>query len=180
MSWPEISTAQIDAGDEAALFAVDGAQEVGPTLTQTKPGPAPTAYTARNNPYTGKSATQALHLKLANPTWDGRGVVIGGIEPVDIRTPSLTRAFSLDGNLIPKFLDYVLPIPPHVTIEAIPKKAQTDYGWQQTMRVHPGKYRQVTFNGKSYLIPESVLADELCMALVRSRQCAQSRHLGAL
>jgi subtilisin family serine protease len=170
MAWPEITVAQIDTGDEAALFAVDGRSETdGMDSIAKRPGIPPSAYTARDNPYTAESTTQSLQFKTDHPTYDGRGAVIGGIEPVDIRTPSLRRALSLQGASIAKFADYVLPIPPSISVGAVPEKGKTDYGWQQTKAVHPDKDHAVNFNGKAYVIPESVGSDELRMALVRAR-----------
>lgn len=176
MAWQEITVAQIDTGDESArLFAVDGRVGTDDTeSTSNKPGIPPSAYTARDNPYTAESTTQSLQFKTAHPTYDGRGVVVGGIEPLDIRTPSLRRALSLQGALIPKFSDYIVPIPPRVSIGAVPEKGKTDYGWQQTEGVDPDKDQHVSFNGKSYVVPEGVSSDELRMALVRARPVRSS------
>lgn len=68
--------------------------------------PGPT--TPGSNPYMPTRDTGAQQFAAANPTYDGRGVVIGVVDTgVDLLTPELQSAKAIDGTSVPKFTDWV-------------------------------------------------------------------------
>lgn len=77
-----------------------GAAEAAPSASPPTPALGP------DNPYTAESVTQALAFKARHPTYDGRGVTIGFVEPAahDLRT--LHGALDGAGRPLPKFAAY--------------------------------------------------------------------------
>ena len=72
----------------------DGVQGVTP---QTPPG----AGTPNNNPYMPIGDTGASQFMAANPTWDGRGVVVGILDTgVDLHHPSLQTTSTNERKIV--------------------------------------------------------------------------------
>ncbi len=173
--WPELTTWRVEMSDVyASRFGV----ETSASDAAMKPGPKPTAYTARDNPYTGEAATESLQFKTTHPTFDGRDAVIGLIEPVDARTPSLAWAISRDGARVPKLLDYVMLPPKEVTEDPATANEQTaGFGWQRTARVWPDDRGLFTFGGQTYSVPKDARSDEWRVTRFHVRQANLSPEL---
>ncbi|MEO7839656.1 MAG: S8 family serine peptidase, partial [Anaerolineales bacterium] len=73
---------------------IEGVQPVAPQ-------PAPSAGTPNNNPYMPIGDTGASQFMAANPTWDGRGVVVGILDSgVTLDHPSLLTTSTGDRKII--------------------------------------------------------------------------------
>jgi hypothetical protein len=69
-----------------------------------------------NRPYSPLADMGALELRKKNPTYDGRGVVVGHVEGhIDILAPEFKTAYSIDGKRINKFADYLTAEDPEYT-----------------------------------------------------------------
>jgi subtilisin family serine protease len=167
MQSEDVEATQLDVADDGLLYASRPSNDAQtPHAAQSvKPGRSPTPYTPQDNPYTGESATEALQFKTTHPTYDGRGIVIGGFELFDPLTPSLSWGLSSEGARVPKAADYILFKPLRVSVEAVPAPEQTDYGWQHTVAVQSDQTGTVGFNGKTYRLPSTVSNSELRMAV---------------
>ena len=165
LSWSEWTAAELGF-QSGSLAGLDAGEQ--PVAKKRKPGLAPSAYTPLDNPYTGASATQSCDFKSKYPTYDGRGVVIGGIEAVDARLPSLSYGFSLQGARVPKLIDYIMTPPVMPLLDPVPGKGQSDFGWQKTEVVSAGKDGHVHFNARRFALPDEArrTGAELRMAFV--------------
>ncbi len=68
----------------------------------------PDGSTPPLNPYMPTQDIGAPQFVAANPTWDGRGVVIGIVDlGIDLLTPELQTGKTLAGAIVPKFRDWV-------------------------------------------------------------------------
>ena len=73
----------------------------------------PGAGTPALNPYMPSQDIGAPQFVAANPTWDGRGVVIGIMDTgVDLAHPALQNAMMLNGTSVPKIKDWVTSTDP--------------------------------------------------------------------
>lgn len=170
LKWPEWSAVSLPfiMGDFHTLSAnADGNSPV-----HRKPGIAPDAFTPRDNPYTGASVTESVQFKEAYPTYDGRGVVIGSNEAIDLRNPSLQVAYSLEGRRVPKIRDYVMLPPSGRSIDAT--TAVASHAWLSTTLVTPDVQGYVTFKDRRFALPADVrsAAGELRVAQVPTNQFA--------
>jgi hypothetical protein len=175
--WPELAAVQVMVGNDSVLLSNrsesdelrDGRDEPTPKLP-ARPGIPPTPYTPRDNPYTQESATESLQFKTAHPTYDGRGVIIGGVDSggVNPRTPSLTWALSLAGARIPKLAEYLMVPPPQdVIAKATGDLGKRTVGWQHTSPVESAGHGQVTLDHTVYTLPPDAGRDEFRMARYR-------------
>jgi hypothetical protein len=186
LDWSEISAVEIDTREEVGLLGDFGSLYTSPSAEPiqgpSKPGVPPSAATPANNPYTGESATEAFQFKAAFPRFDGRGVVIGGIEQLDPYTPSLIWGTTRDGVKVPKLEDYIMPSPSEVTVGPIATEAQKLSGlaWQLTVSVSPDAFGRFTFNQKVYLAPKNIKTQELRITLFRTSQDDLSPELTVL
>ncbi len=164
LDWPEWTAAEVGS-QGGAMIAPDGGGDA--ALSKRRPGLSPSPYTPLDNPYTGERATQACEFKSKHPTYDGRGVVIGGIEAVDARLPSLSYGLTLQGARVSKFLDYVMVPPVMPLLDAVPSPGQLDYGWQKTQLVTIDDDGHIGFNNRRFAAPEAARssAGELRMTL---------------
>jgi hypothetical protein len=161
---PELAAFRLEMGSTVNQMGVSGEDRPQPSRKFGRP---PSVYTTLDNPYTGGSSTESVLFKTQHPTYDGRGVAIGGVEAIDPRTPSLAQALSLDGSRIPKVLDYImLPPSPDVLEPAESTIPQTRaYGWHATIQVaRSPEGSQVDFAGHSFKLPREVKGPELRMA----------------
>jgi subtilisin family serine protease len=186
LQWPDIAAAEVAIGhDDSRLlgYVRDLPSTSLPNLA-VKPGLPPTSYTPRDNPYTAESVTEALQFKTEHPTFDGRGVIIGGFDGAGLnpRTPSLAWALSLEGARVPKLVEYVmLPPPSDLIAAAIPQQDQTSQSsWQRTVPVKPDRSGRVTFNQLSYTLPPDDSSGELRMTLYRIRSTGISTEMTIL
>lgn len=127
--------------------------------------PAPGPWLRADTPFTGESSTQALALKTAHPTYDGRGVVIGFVEPADPLLPSMHGALDAHGAAVPKYAFYDIGSEEHFG-PAISDRSG-EYHWQDTQRVTPTPQGQVTFAGHTYRLPAGLQEREWRMSLRR-------------
>jgi hypothetical protein len=98
------AAAQLDgvqAVDVDELIPLEDPREGLDGATGVTPQPAPGAGTPRNNPYLPIGDTGAAQFVVANPTWDGRGVVIGIVDTgVDLHHPSLQTTSTGERKII--------------------------------------------------------------------------------
>jgi hypothetical protein len=117
----------------------------------------PSPFLLIDNPYTAEYVTQASEFKKANPTFDGRGVVIGFPEAADPSMPSMKGALDLNGLPLPKFHSYWWGQPGKERPAIAAKRANFR---QKTEAVTPDKEGFVTFAGRKFKMPQGVIARE--------------------
>lgn len=176
MGWSELTGFQLwtSGSNASTLRNLDASAAEPVRLAASAPsGRPPTARTPRDNPYTAGRATQALPFKTKHPTYDGRGVVIGSVEPVNPLAPVLQNAWSLQGERQPKLTKLTLVPPLNVTRTAIPEALPRPFAgqsaWQNTIEVGAID-DSVVFHGRSYALPVKALSGELRMTLFRGPQ----------
>jgi hypothetical protein len=134
----------------ADMYAVDD-----PPATRKSPPPTP--FLEIDNPYTAEYVTQASDFKRANPTFDGRGVVIGFPEAADPSMPSMKGALDLNGVPLPKFHGYWWGQAGRERPAIADKRGNF---WQKTEPVTPDKDGFVSFGGRRFQFPQGVIARE--------------------
>jgi hypothetical protein len=125
-----------------------------PELKKSAP---PTPFLSLDNPFTAEYATQASQFKRANPTFDGRGVVVGIPEAADPSLPSMKGALDIRGIPVPKFSGYWWGRPDRTR----PANAETRSNfWQRTEQVTPDVNGKVAFAGRTFTLPSGIGATE--------------------
>lgn len=125
-----------------------------PELKKSAP---PTPFLSVDNPFTAEYATQASQFKSANPTFDGRGVVVGIPEAADPSMPSMKGALDIRGTPVPKFSSYWWGR----TDRARPANNRVRGNfWQHTEQVTPDGSGKVNFADRTFTLPSGVEAGE--------------------
>lgn len=118
--------------------------------------PAPTAPPFDVNlagpQYTGAPAMGADRFVRKHPTFDGRGVTIAFMEPVDPQGPGLQRAYDLAGHAIRKVVDFGVVDSPYFP-EDDGGPFNEYHGWVDMRRVVQSVDKRVVFAGKAYAVP---------------------------
>ena len=115
-------------------------------------GAPPSATMPADNVYTAEAATQALAFKTRHPTFDGRGVVIGFVEPAAPNMSTMRGALDMAGKPVPKFSHYDLG----KQLDANAAVIEATNIWQETESVTPdvrGRFRWMT---RDYSLPSGL------------------------
>jgi hypothetical protein len=103
-----IGLAGIDAVKLDELVPLDDPEPEGGGRTMAEPPPAPGPSTTPLNPYLPTQDIGAPQFVQTHPTFDGRGVKIGIVDTgIDLLTPELQSATTLDGTPTLKIVDWV-------------------------------------------------------------------------
>lgn len=157
---PAIEAVQADLGLVVQFGgggAPDGRGSESPPRTVPLPLPS-------DNPYTALKATGALPFREAFPTYDGRGVVIGAIEPADLGMPALRHGRDLAGNVVPKFADFSVD---GSFTEG--KPGEQEFKAKSTLAVEPDHDGRIHVDGDRYRVPSAWVKEELRFMVHRSR-----------
>ena len=107
---PGIEKMALSATQLSTVYGLsDQASETATGLPKSRSVGAPTRFMPRDNPFTASRAMQVLSFKDAHPSYDGRGSAVGVLESeIDLLTPELKWAENLNGERVPKLIDWTL------------------------------------------------------------------------
>jgi hypothetical protein len=150
-SMPIAKIAVVDELDSIQAADVDQVLPLpSPVLeaVEDEPQAAPDATTPPVNPWLPAGDIGGPQFRQANPTYDGRGVVIGILDSgVDVTRPELQTAKTLAGASVPKIVDWVAGTDPLTDGDASWVKMETQVS-------APTKATTFTFAGATYTAPE--------------------------
>jgi len=132
------------------------------TGTSAKPrskGTPPSSVLGPDNPFTDEAATQALDFKTRHPTFDGRGVVIGFVEPIAPNMETMRGALDLSGRPQDKFARYEL-MPSASAADAITGGRELVI-WQKTDRIKPDANGVFSWQGREYRLPADIAKKDI-------------------
>ena len=115
--------------------------------------PVPRDYPV-DDPYPILRDIDGIAFLDRHPTYDGRGIVIAHLETApDFLLPELQTAYSLEGDIVPKFVDIVRVPTPAATLEMSPDR--TGRGWVRLGRQITSIGRTLHAGDNTYSLPDS-------------------------
>lgn len=114
--------------------------------------PTPSHLTPAVNPFTGLGMMGVPQFLSRHPRYDGRGVIIGLLEPVDPLAPGLQQARNLRGQIVPKIASF------HAAEGPFDREAGGGYhnmflGWVDMRRVVNAIGGRFSWRGIKYRAP---------------------------
>jgi len=114
--------------------------------------PTPNSHTPQDNPFTALRAAGVIPFRRKHPTFDGRGVTIAVIEPLDPQAPGMQNARTLDGKPVRKVVDRITAVGPHDPTD-FGGPGNQRLGWVDMTTEVDASTGTFEFNGKTLRAP---------------------------